>query len=138
MGKVLYFKASEWLLWVVISHDSEHNQSFIVPLDMVNYLGSFDVGIHFGSFTDHAIRLTLGLWVNDEFLKEGTLCSETVDKHYVEKSQYVMSRIVNDTWVALPSQDLTQIDPAYEEHIAIIRRFLGNLTQQYETFLSGK
>lgn len=139
LGDVFSFRlegAKRPLFWAVINEDREHGQSFIVPCDIVGYEGSFDMAIpdKKNPLSGHILRLMHGYWADNSFILKHGEYIDNIGEHYYTKAQYIMHRIVNDTWQALPHQDLTQQDPAYEEYIAELSEVVALLKKQLEAY----
>jgi len=109
------------IFWVIINrHSDDPQQLFAVPADTNPLIGSLDVPIpDLSLFGTLSLRLGRGLWLMESMF-EPSLRLGMIEALFIERAQFVMSRIVQNEWIGSEMQQATDANPDYIEWIEVI------------------
>jgi len=123
------------VFWVIIHrHPEDSSIFFTVPADTNSLTGVFDVPIPptalFGSLV---LRLGQGLWLPETMFQTSQRVG-LVEILFIDRAQFIMSRIARNEWCGSDMQRATDANPDYEEWMEMIdqvyvamRRYRENL-----------
>ena len=109
------------VFWVVINrHPDDPELIFAVPADTNTLIGSFDVPIPESAlFGPLSLRLGRGLWLMETIFEPSQRVG-MIETLFMDRAQFIMSRIARCEWVSSEIQQATDANPDYEEWIEML------------------
>lgn len=109
------------VFWVILHcHPEDSSLFFAIPADTNPLTGTCDVPIPpialFGSLT---LRLDHGLWLPDAIFQPLQRVG-IVERLFIDRAQFIMSRIAKNEWIGSEIQQATETNPDYEEWMGMI------------------
>jgi len=127
------------IFWAIINrHPDDAQLFFSVPADTNPLVGSFDVPIPDSSlFGNLSLRLGRGQWLMESML-EPSLRVGIVEVLFIDRAQFVMSRIAKNEWIGSEMQQATDANPDYKEWVEVIDRAYAAMQAYREQLLRVK
>jgi len=129
IGDVYLFKLDDVpedmaVFWSILyKHPEDPKLLFTVPADTDTLIGSLDVAIPEPAlYGPLSLRLGRGLWLMESMFKPASRVG-IIESLFVNRAQFIMSRIASCEWIGSERQQATDEDPNYEELMNIIDRF---------------
>jgi len=112
--------------WVILHrHPKDSNLFYTVPADTNPLEGIFDVSIpHTSLFGSLALRLGQGLWLPDNMFHPSQRVG-MVEALFIDRAQFIMSRIAKNEWIGSKMQQATESNPDYEEWMEMFDQVCG-------------
>lgn len=116
------------VFWVILHrHPKDPNLFFTVPADTNPLKGVFDVSIpSMALFGFLVLRLGQGIWLPD-FVFNPSQRVGMVETLFIDRAQFIMSRIAKNEWIGNDMQQATEANPDYEEWTEMLDNVHANM-----------
>ena len=121
------------VFWVILHrHPKDPNLFFTVPADTNPLKGVFDVSIpSMALFGFLVLRLGQGIWLPD-FVFNPPQRVGMVETLFIDRAQFIMSRIAKNEWIGNDMQQATEANPDYEEWTEMLNNIHAGMMNELE------